>query len=290
MAPRCINCKQELLAFAAACLPEYQADLPPASLSGFCRFYACEPREPDISGSSYPLVKAGEEGCFHHLDLQRGFREGQIYLRLANPHTSYLKHEWNIAQATHKVSFNSYYSRLGTVPEKARVPCPWVITANDKESLSAGLRQLGEWYRQHREELEASYRKQQGWVDKEMRSYRTARRWLAGRLEETGEAAVFAFYRRVDQLAEEYNAAKNRGEFRLGEPGSFFNQWCAGRLSPPYDQWEDQLAQVMMTGKGKVTADPDYAHSFAVSCLLYFVHDAAKDRWPEILMKDLWKE
>ena len=70
--PRCINCKQPLLDFAAAWLPEYRIDLPPKSLEEFCRYYCCETGTPDLSGSRYPLVKSGPDGCSHHLSLQRG--------------------------------------------------------------------------------------------------------------------------------------------------------------------------------------------------------------------------
>jgi len=290
MPPRCINCKQDLLTFAAARLPDFQPDLPPKSLSDFCRFAACEPNQPDISGSSYPLVKPGPDGCFHHLELRRGFCDGKIYLRLTNLYASYLKHSWDIAQCTHKVSNNGYYSRLGTVPERARANCPWITTENDKNALAAGLDRLADWYLEHREELETALQKQQDWVDKEMRSYRTARTWLKDRLEEPDQAAVFALYRQVDRLAGEYNAAKDRGDFRYGGPMSFFSDWCRGKLAEPYCRWEDELAEAMMTGKKRVTDDPDYAHSFAVSCLLYFAHDAAKDRWPEILTAKPWKE
>lgn len=290
--PRCINCKQPLLDFAAAWLPEYRVDLPPKSLEEFCRYYCCEAGSPDLSGSRYPLVKSGPDGCSHHLSLQRGFLDGRIYLRLAAPYTSYLRHPWDIAMCTHKALSNGYYSRMMTVPEKARVACPWVVVDNDKAALSAGLERLGEWYRQHREELENSYQKQQGWIDKQDRAYRTARRFVDGRLEVLAgdQPAVMALYREVDRLAEEYDDAKKRGTVRYGEPRSFFTDWCSGKLPQPFAGWEEELAAVMMTGKKRVTDDPLYAHSFAMTGMLYFIHDAEKDLCPEVLTKKLWRE
>lgn len=290
--PRCINCKQALLDFAAARLPEYRLDLPPKSMEDFCRFYCCEPGTLDLSGSSYPLVKEGEGGCFHHLALQRGFLNGRIHLRLDAPYTSYLKHEWDIAMCTHQVLSNGYYSRLMTVPAAARVSCPWVVVENDKASLADGLDRLEDWYHQHQEELETSYRKQQGWIDKQDRAHRAARVLLADRLAGLArdQAAVMDLYREVDRLAAEYNGAKKRGEVREGEPHSFFTDWCSGKLPPPFAGWEEELAAAMMAGKKRVTDDPTYAHSFAVWAILYFVHDAEKDTCPEVLSRRLWRE
>lgn len=290
--PRCINCKQALLDFAAARLPNYRPDLPPKSLEDFCRFYCCEPGTPDLSGSAYPLVKTGPEGCFHHLTLRRGFAGGKIYLRLDALYAGYLKHPWDIAMCTHKVPANGYYSRLMTVPDKARVPCPWVVADNDRDSLAAGLDRLEDWYLRHREELETSLRKQQGWIDKQDRAHRAARAFLADRLAGLAgeQAAVMDLYREVDRLAEEYNDAKKRGTVRFGEPHSFFSDWCSGKLPQPFDGWEEELAAAMTAGKWRVTDDPRYAHGFAVQALLYFVHDAEKDLCPEILTGRRWEE
>ena len=137
-----------------------------------------------------------------------------------------------------------------------------------------------------------SYQKQQGWIDKQDRAYRTARRFVDGRLEVLAgdQPAVMALYREVDRLAEEYDDAKKRGTVRYGEPHSFFTDWCSGKLPQPFAGWEEELAAVMMTGKKRVTDDPLYAHSFAMTGMLYFIHDAEKDLCPEVLTKKLWQE
>ena len=205
--------------------------------------------------------------------------------------TSYLKHPWDVAHCTHQTLTNGSYSRLLTIPSKAQVASPWLEAENDRDSLLRGLDQLGGWFDQHREEIAESCRKQQGWVDKEQgRSHRVTRLYLRDHWQEAGQKEVLALYREVDRLAREYEAAKKQGEIRYGADHSFFSDWCVGKLPAPFDRWEEELAAIFQTKKARVVNDPAYAHAFAVSNLLYFIHDLEKDLCPDILIGKRWKE
>ncbi len=108
--------------------------------------------------------------------------------------------------------------------------------------------------------------------------------------QEAGQKEVLALYREVDRLAREYEAAKKQGEIRYGADHSFFSDWCVGKLPAPFDRWEEELAAIFQTKKARVVNDPAYAHAFAVSNLLYFIHDLEKDLCPDILIGKRWKE
>lgn len=288
---RCISCKQDIVAFGAGGLGEFRPDLPPKSFYTGTDFAICDKEQGEVKGSFYPFVREGEEGCFWHLWLLRGFVRGQILLRIDEVHTSYLRHGYDIAQCTHRVPNNGRYSRLITVPEKGRAASPWFAAENDRAALLAGLEQLGEWYRQNEEAVLAACRLQQRWVDKEQGpSHRLARLFLRERWQEADRGAVRALYRRVDELAQDYEAARARGDFRYGDPHTFFSDWCSGRLPPPFDRWEEELSAVFLVKKNRVTDDPAYARSFAVGNLLYFIHDLAKDTCPDILVAKRWME
>ena len=287
---RCINCKQDILDFGAGGLGEFLPDLPPKSLAAATELAIYDRAYGDLRGAAYPFVREGEEGCFWHLRLQRGFVKGQILLRVAEVFAGYLRHSYDIAQCTHRILNNGYYSRLMTVPAKARLTSPWFIVENDRASLLSGLEQVGEWYRQSEEALFAACRQQQRWVDKEQgHAHRLARLFLREKWPEADQGAVWALYRRVDQLAQDYEAARTRGDFRYGDEHTFFSDWCSGKLPPPFDSWEEELSAAFLVKKNRITNDTAYAHSFAVGNLLYFIHDLAKDRWPNILLAERWK-
>lgn len=286
---RCINCKQEIIDFGAKSLGEFSIDIPPKSVGTDFILWDQERRE-EIRGAAYPFWAEGEDGCFWHLTLRRGFKNGKILLRIDEVFTSYLKHPWDVTHCTHVTLANGNYSRLLTISAKAQVASPWFEVENDKESLLRGLEQLGEWFDQHREEIAESCRKQQGWVDKEQgRSHRVTRLYLRDHWQEAAQEEMLALYREVDRLAREYEAAKKRGEIRLGQEHGFFSDWCAGKLPAPFCRWEKELAALFQTKKARVTGDPVYAHSFAVGNLLYFIHDLEKDVCPDILITGKWK-
>ena len=288
---RCINCKEEIIRFGAQRLGEFHIDIPPKSFSTGTDFILWDQeRREEIRGAAYPFWAEGEEGCFWHLTLRRGFKDGKILLRIDEVFTSYLKHPWDVTHCTHKTLANGNYSRLLTIPAKAQVASPWLETENDKESLLRGLEQLGDWFDRHQEEIAESCRRQQGWVDKEQgRSHRVARLYLREHWPEAGQEEVLALYREVDRLAREYEDAKKRGEVRFGQEHSFFSDWCAGKLPAPFGRWEEELAALFQTKKARVTGDPLYAHSFAVGNLLYFIHDLEKDVCPDILINKRWQ-
>ena len=288
---RCINCKDEIIRFGQQRLGEFSIDIPPKSFHTGTDFILWDQdRREEIRGAAYPFWAPGEEGCFWHFTLRRGFKNGQILLRLDEVFTSYLKHPWDVAHCTFKTLTNGYYSRLTIIPAKAQVASPWFAVENDRESLLQGLDQLGDWFDQHQNEIAESCRKQQGWVDKEQgRSHRVARLYLRDHWQEASQEEVLILYREVDRLAREYEAAKKRGEIRFGQEHSFFSDWCVGKLPSPFDRWEEELAAIFQTKKTRVVQDPVYAHSFAVGNLLYFIHDLEKDVCPDILIASRWQ-
>ncbi len=289
---RCISCKQEIIGFGERRLEGFHIDIPPKSFDTDTDFILWDQdRREEIRGAAYPYWAEGEDGCFWHLTLRRGFKNGRILLRIGEVFTSYLKHPWDVAHCTHQTLTNGSYSRLLTIPSKAQVASPWLEAENDRESLLRGLDQLGDWFDQHREEIAESCRRQQGWVDKEQgRSHRVARLYLRDHWQEAGQKEVLVLYREVDRLAREYEAAKKQGEIRYGADHSFFSDWCVGKLPAPFDRWEEELAAIFQTKKARVVNDPAYAHAFAVSNLLYFIHDLEKDLCPDILIGKRWKE
>ncbi len=289
---RCISCKQEIIGFGERRLEGFHIDIPPKSFGTSTDFILWDQdRREEIRGAAYPYWAEGEDGCFWHLTLRRGFKNGRILLRIGEVFTSYLKHPWDVAHCTHQTLTNGSYSRLLTIPSKAQVASPWLEAENDRESLLRGLDQLGDWFDQHREEIAESCRRQQGWVDKEQgRSHRVARLYLRDHWQEAGQKEVLVLYREVDRLAREYEAAKKQGEIRYGADHSFFSDWCVGKLPAPFDRWEEELAAIFQTKKARVVNDPAYAHAFAVSNLLYFIHDLEKDLCPDILIGKRWKE
>ncbi|MCI8653035.1 MAG: hypothetical protein HFF11_05000 [Angelakisella sp.] len=289
---RCISCKQEIIGFGERRLEGFHIDIPPKSFGTSTDFILWDQdRREEIRGAAYPYWAEGEDGCFWHLTLRRGFKNGRILLRIGEVFTSYLKHPWDVAHCTHQTLTNGSYSRLLTIPSKAQVASPWLEAENDRDSLLRGLDQLGGWFDQHREEIAESCRKQQGWVDKEQgRSHRVTRLYLRDHWQEAGQKEVLALYREVDRLAREYEAAKKQGEIRYGADHSFFSDWCVGKLPAPFDRWEEELAAIFQTKKARVVNDPAYAHAFAVSNLLYFIHDLEKDLCPDILIGKRWKE
>ncbi len=287
---RCINCKQEIINFGAKRLEGFSIDIPPKTFYTGTDFVLWDQKQGEVKGAAYPFWADGEDGCFWHFTLFRGFQKGQILLRIGEVFTSYLKHPWDVALCTYRTLSNGSYSRLMTIPAKAQVASPWFAVENDKESLLQGLERLGDWFDQHREEIAESCRKQQGWVDKEQgRSHRVARLYLQEHWREADQAAILALYREVDRLAEAYEAAKKRGEIHFGQEHSFFSDWCAGKLPAPFSQWEEELTALLMSKKARVTKDPLYARSFAVGNLLYFIHDLEKDVCPDILLAKKWK-
>ena len=215
---RCINCKQEIINFGAKRLEGFSIDIPPKTFRTGTDFVLWDQEQGEVKGAAYPFWADGEDGCFWHFTLFRGFQKGQILLRIGEVFTSYLKHPWDVAFCTYRTLSNGSYSRLMTIPAKAQVASPWFAVENDKESLLQGLERLGDWFDQHREEIAESCRKQQGWVDKEQgRSHRVARLYLQEHWREADQAAVLALYREVDRLAEAYEAAKKRGEIHFGQ-------------------------------------------------------------------------
>ena len=74
---RCINCKKDILSFGAGGLGEFLPDLPPKSFANGTVLILWDDTHGEVKGSEYPFVREGEEGCFWHLRLQRGFVKGQ---------------------------------------------------------------------------------------------------------------------------------------------------------------------------------------------------------------------
>ena len=140
---RCINCKQEIINFGAKRLEGFSIDIPPKTFRTGTDFVLWDQEQGEVKGAAYPFWADGEDGCFWHFTLFRGFQKGQILLRIGEVFTSYLKHPWDVALCTYRTLSNGSYSRLMTIPAKAQVASPWFAVENDKESLLLGLERLG---------------------------------------------------------------------------------------------------------------------------------------------------
>ena len=110
---RCISCKQEIIGFGERRLEGFHIDIPPKSFGTSTDFILWDQdRREEIRGAAYPYWAEGEDGCFWHLTLRRGFKNGRILLRIGEVFTSYLKHPWDVAHCTHQTLTNGSYSRL----------------------------------------------------------------------------------------------------------------------------------------------------------------------------------
>lgn len=279
---RCINCKKEIIAFGETQLDGFSSAFPPPAYKETVTLFlfSAHPQYEELRGVFYPFVRESEQGSFQHLHIERCFADGHILLRLTNIYVSYLKYEWDIAQCTQKISLtNSSYSRLQRIPADCLTASPWVSAENSKQGLQAGLAALKEWYAAHQAEIDVSYEKQQRLLDKD-RSYQIVRGYLKTHFPLLTEEDIFGFYRQIDQLADQYHQLPREN---FGKPLSFFENFCSDKLLPPFDSWIDELSEQMSAKKHGVTDDPAYARAFSTLGLLYFFHDCAKERWPEIL-------
>ena len=76
---------------------------------------------------------------------------------------------------------------------------PWFLADNDRDSLHGALEELGKWYREHQGEIQQSYDKQQGFLDRESRECRPVRRFLREHVGDLTQEDIWAVYRCVDR-------------------------------------------------------------------------------------------
>lgn len=286
---RCISCKSDIIRFGETRFEGFFSILPPKEFSQACYFVLRDGR----SGPYFPFARKTAFGSFRHLRIERGFWEENIHLRLNDVYVGYLRYHWNVAMCTSKVLGNGNYGKLNSVSEKYTVCSPWFVSENDKDSLQNALAELGRWYDAHLPEINLSYEKQQGWLDKDWRHTMIARGYLDEHISELTEDKIFELYRTVDRLAAEYESSdmKNqKNELGYSAPFSGFNDFCYGKFSSKINGWVDDISELMLAKKAVKGIDMDYARSFAVTALLYLFHDCQKEKYPAILQhKELWK-
>lgn len=286
---RCINCKSDIIQFGETRFEGFQSVFPPKEFNEACYFVLRDGR----SGPYYPFARKTGAGSFQHLRIERGFWDETIHLRLNEVYVSYLRYRWNVAMCANGVLNNGNYGRLNSVSEKYTVCSPWFIAENDKDSLQSTLAQLGGWYEEHLPEIDLSYKKQQGWLDKDWRHTKIARDYLDEHISELTEGEVFEMYRIVDRLAREYGSSEmkdRKNELGFSAPFTGFGDFCYGKFSSKINGWADDISQLLLAKKAVKGIDIDYARSFAVTALLYLFHDCQKEKYPAILQqKKLWK-
>lgn len=287
---RCINCKNDIIAFGETRFDGFQSIFPPKEFDKACYFILRDGR----TGPYFPFARRTPSGSFEHLRVERGFWEETIHLRLNDFYVGYLRYPWNVAMCASGVLNNGNYGRLNSISEKYTVCSPWFVSENDKDSLQNALAELGAWYEEHLPEIDLSYQKQQGWLDKDWRHTMIARKYLDEHISELTEDEIFELYRTADRLAIENEASemKNRKN-ELGYPAPFtgFNDFCYGKFSSKINGWVDDISESILTKKAVKGIDMDYARSFAVTAFLYLFHDSQKEKYPAILQqKKLWRK
>ncbi|NBI65296.1 hypothetical protein D1646_00435 [Pseudoflavonifractor sp. 60] len=285
---RCISCRKDIIDFVQVRFEGFQVTLPLPGLKQDNYYIAFDPKYGELKGSVYRFVKERPEGSFCRLEVRRAFAQEKIYLQLGGILVSYLKYDWGAAQCTGKVLNNIRYGQLAQLSPKFQVESPWFLADNNPDSLRGALEQLEEWYREHLGEIQQSWDKQQGFLDRECRELRPVRRFLGEHMGELSQEDVWEVYRCVDQLAEEYKAKYGGQKHVFSAPSQtvFFHDFCYGTLPPVLNAWIEELAAALQ--RGKKGYDETYARKFAVTALLYLFNDMQRERWPNILEERPW--
>lgn len=274
---RCIDSKKEIVQFGETRFPGFRSIYPDKVFGN--RWCTVLPN--GDCAACFPFARKGEEGSFQHMQIERDFREGRIHLRLNEFYLSYFMYSWNAAMATYKVQSNTRYGTISEISPAYAVCSPWFAVENNKQSLQTGLEELAGWYEEHLEEICRSYQKQQIWLGKEFRALRAATSCLGERLLSVTEEEAAQMYETVDRLAKEYKAL----DIPIGAKLSGFGYFCCGKLPPKFDLWAKEISDVMLSKKGRVTDDPEYAHLFATDALLYLFHDSREQHRPGTLAR-----
>ena len=286
---RCISCRSDIIDFVQERFEGFQVTLPLPDLKQDNSYYTYDPKYKELKGSVYRFAKERPEGSFCHLEVRRAFAKEKIYLQLGGVLVSYIKHDWGTAQCTGKVLHNGRYSQLAQLSPKFQMQTPWFLADNDRDSLHKALEELGEWYKEHLGEIQQSYDKQQGFLERESRHFRIVRGFLREHMGELSQEDIWAVYRCVDRLADEYQEQYGNQKHIFSAPSQtvYFHDYCYGRLTPALNAWVKELSAMLQ--KGKKGYDEEFARKFAVTALLYFFHDMQKEKWPNILADKLWK-
>ena len=286
---RCISCRSDIIDFVQEQFEGFRVTLPLPDLKQDNFYHTYDPKYKELNGSVHRFAKERPEGSFCHLEVRRAFAREKIYLQLGGILVSYIKYDWGTAQCTGKVLNNSRYSQLAQLSPKFQVQSPWFLADNDRDSLHRALEELGEWYREHQGEIQQSYDKQQGFLDRESRECRPVRGFLREHIGELTKEDVWAVYRCVDRLADEYRAQYGNQKHIFSAPSQtvFFHDYCYGKLTPALNAWVEELSTALQ--RGKKGYDEEFARKFTVTALLYFFHDMQKEKWPNILADKLWQ-
>ena len=193
---RCISCRKDIIDFVQVRFEGFQVTLPLPGLKQDNYYIAFDPKYGELKGSVYRFVKERPEGSFCRLEVRRAFAQEKIYLQLGGILVSYLKYDWGAAQCTGKVLNNIRYGQLAQLSPKFQVESPWFLADNNPDSLRGALEQLEEWYREHLGEIQQSWDKQQGFLDRECRELRPVRRFLGEHMGELSQEDVWTSWRR----------------------------------------------------------------------------------------------
>lgn len=285
----CISCRSDIIDFVQGRFEGFQVTLPVPGLKQDNSYYTCDAKYGELQGSVCCFAKERPEGSFCHLEVRRAFATDQIYLQIGGILVSYIKYDRGTAQCTGKVLNNGRYSQLARLSPKLQVESPWFLADNNRDSLHRALEQMDGWYREHLEEIQQSYDKQQSFLDRESQEFRPVRRFLREHMGELTRDDIWAVYRCVDQLADEYQEQYGNQKHIFSAPSQtvFFHDYCYGRLTPELNAWVEELSAALQ--KGKKGYEELYARKFAVTALLYFFHDMQKEKWPDILHSRPWE-
>lgn len=265
---RCINSKKEIIQFGETHFIDFHSIYPDKA---FCRSY-CTTLPNGDPVSCFPFARQTEAGDIQHIQIERGFWNEKIHIRLNGVYLSYFMYDWSMAMSTYKVSSFNGYGRLSNISKTYTVCSPWFDAENDKSSLQNSLQEMAGWYEEHIDEIQLSYQKQQAWLGKEWRVVKVAKNYLDKKFPTLTEEEVSEMYQAVDRLAEKFKALHIPLDAKLI---SSFGYFCYGKLPHKFNQWSDEISTMMLSQKGWMAADDlEYTHLFVGTALLYLFHDS----------------
>ncbi len=171
---RCINSKNEIIQFGETHFTGFRSIYPDKA---FCKSYYTTLPNGDLV-ACFPFARQTETGDIQHMQIERGFWDEKIHIRLNGVYLSYFMYDWSMAMSTYKVlSFNGY-GRLSHISKTYTVCSPQFNAENDKSNLQNSLQELANWYEEHLDEIQVSYQKQQVWLGNEYCDVKIAKNYL----------------------------------------------------------------------------------------------------------------
>lgn len=280
---RCINCQSTVVAFIETHFEGVHFQpLPEVFRQGnyFCSY---EPKE--MEGTLYRFVKGYDDGSFAHFQVQQGFYEGRIYLRIDNVIVHYQQYLWNSCPCTDRILSNAGHVGMASrVPPQFAICSPWFDCENTKDGLLAALEQLNSWYKEQQQAIAASLAKQLGWIQKEDRSLKVIANFVREHAAQLNQQQVYEIYEQVERLLEGYETAYPNERKKPISQQVIFYDYCADKLPQTLRDWISQLEQPLQKAKAGSFGEPWHA----VYLMLVFLHDSQKLNYPNIIRERPW--